>query len=204
MLSSASADPALYSIGYATKPLDAFLRQLRELRVTAIADVRSVPYSKIFHDYHREAVAASLRGAGIHYVYLGEELGPRSTDPDHYDTDGQVQFERLQRAPLFESGIQRLRNGLDKGQRIAMLCAEKDPAVCHRSLLIGHYLLEREGIDTAHVHHDGAIEPESALQERLMTVNGIAPDMLTPHCECLTLAWRAQNRRCAYRKPREA
>ena len=72
---------ALYSIGYATKPLEEFLRQLQQHRIDAIADVRSVPYSRAFHDYHRESLAKRLREAGIAYVYLGEELGPRSKDP---------------------------------------------------------------------------------------------------------------------------
>ena len=194
--------PPLYSIGYATKPLEQFLQQLQEWHITAVADVRSVPYSAVFHDYHREALAASLRAAGIHYVYLGEELGPRSRDPAHYDGEGQVQFDRLQRAPLFERGIRRLHRGLDRGERIAMLCAEKDPAVCHRSLLIAHHLLVQDGIDTAHVHHDGGIELETDLRRRLMELNAIVPDMVTPLCECLDIAWRAQSRRCAYRKPK--
>merc|ERR1711916_244013 len=126
----------LFSIGYATKPLATFLQQLQDRQVQAVADVRSVPYSKRFHDYHREALAGRLRQAGMYYVYLGDELGPRSKDPAHYDGHGQVQFERLQRSPLFLAGIDRVLAGLAKGMRIALMCAEKDPAVCHRSLLV--------------------------------------------------------------------
>lgn len=191
----------LYSIGYATKELHDFLQQLAAHRITAIADVRSVPYSKVFHDYHREALAATLREHGIHYVYLGDELGPRSKDDAHYDAGGQVQFDRLQQAPLFQRGIERLTTGLDKGLAIALLCAEKDPAVCHRSLLIGHYLLSNEGISVTHILHDGRPESQGDTQWRWRQQQGIHADMLTPEDHCDTLAWQAQCQQFAYRRP---
>lgn len=194
---------ALYSIGYATKPLEEFLRQLRQHRIDAIADVRSVPYSRAFHDYHREPLAKRLREAGIAYVYLGEELGPRSKDPAHYNEHGQVQFSRLQTAALFQRGIERVFNGLNKPMRIALMCAEKDPASCHRSLLIGHHLLHQHTVDTLHIGHDGELESEDELENRLIKLNGIQADMLTPACECRSLAWQAQCRRYAYIKPQD-
>lgn len=95
----------MYTIAYATKPLEIYLAQLKAHGVTVVADIRSVPYSRVFHDYHREALQAALREVGIRYVYLGEELGPRSQNPDHYDETGQVQFDRLMQAPLFHRGI---------------------------------------------------------------------------------------------------
>jgi uncharacterized protein (DUF488 family) len=191
----------LYSIGYATKDLDIFLQQLSAHNISAIADVRSVPYSKVFHDYHRENLIQSLKTQDIHYVYLGEELGPRSKDDNHYNNRGQVQFERLQKSALFEQGINRILTGLGKSLNIAMLCAEKDPAICHRSLLIGEYLLDQHQLDIQHICHDGNIKTHTALQQRLMTENEITPDMLTPECECLKMAWQAQSSRFAYRRP---
>ncbi|MDF1692680.1 MAG: DUF488 domain-containing protein [Zhongshania sp.] len=191
----------LYTIGYATKDLDVFLAQLDILNINAIADVRSVPYSKVFHNYHRENLARSLKARGIHYVYLGEELGPRSKDDAHYNNSGQVQFERLQGSALFQQGVQRLFTGLDKKLTISLLCAEKDPAICHRSLLIGQYLLAEHRLDIQHICHNGKIETQRDLERRLMTENDISADMLTPECDCLYLAWQTQNRRFAYRRP---
>ncbi|NKI16631.1 DUF488 domain-containing protein [Spongiibacter sp. KMU-166] len=193
--------PSLYSIGYATKALEVFIDQLHTHGVTAVADVRSVPYSPAFHDFHREPLAAALKQHNIAYVYLGEELGPRSPHPAHYNADGQVQFSRLQAADHFLTGVQRLFAGMDKDFRIAMMCAEKDPATCHRSLLIAHFLLHQHAIDVAHIRHDGALETETALEERLMSLTDIQPDMLTRHCDCLPLAWQEQCRRYAYIKP---
>ncbi len=141
---------ALYSIGYATKPIATFIEQLKRYDINAVADVRSVPYSATFFDYHQERLEGHLARAGIRYVFLGEELGPRSKDPQHYDSGGQVQFDRLMASPSFQVGIKRLNRGLSKGFRIALMCAEKDPSCCHRSLLIA-YALER--LESASVQH---------------------------------------------------
>lgn len=198
----------LYSIGYATKAIEDFLSQLDQHNITAIADVRSVPYSKVFHDYHREALAATLRARSIHYVYLGDELGPRSKDPTHYspcnDDTVQVQFDRLQQAPLFQQGIERLQRGLDKGLTIALLCAEKDPAVCHRSLLIGHYWQNVVNMSLSHILHNSELETQTSTQQRWREQQGIVPDMLTPEERCDVLAWQAQCRQYAYRRPMES
>ncbi|QQD19401.1 DUF488 domain-containing protein [Spongiibacter nanhainus] len=194
----------LYSIGYATKAIEDFLAQLDRHNINAIADVRSVPYSKVFHDYHREALAAALRARGIHYVYLGDELGPRSKDPSHYDHSNQVQFDRLQQAPLFQQGIERLQRGIDKGLTIALLCAEKDPAVCHRSLLIGHYWQHALGMPLTHILHSGELETQTSTQQRWRQQQPIVPDMLTPEDRCDALAWQAQCRQYAYRRPMES
>ncbi len=191
---------ALYSIGYATKPIECFLQQLHRHSIHVVADVRSVPYSRAFHDYNREALIAHLRNAGLRYVYLGEELGPRSKDPAHYDKGGQVQFPRLQQSELFLAGVSRLRTGLDRGFRIALLCAEKDPATCHRSLLIAHYFNKHLNMDIQHIDHEGNTEAESALESRLMRLTGIEPDMLSGEAECLQQAYAEQLRRVAYRR----
>src|SRR5690606_38427854 len=121
----------MFTIGYATKSIETYIAQLLEHGVTVVADVRSVPYSKRFHDYHRETLMHRLREAGLRYVYLGDELGPRSKDAAHYVGD-QVQFGRLMEAPLYQAGIRRLFDGIRKGFSIVMTCACKDPAICHR------------------------------------------------------------------------
>jgi len=112
----------MFTIGYATKPVDVYVAQLLERGVTVVADVRSVPYSKRFYEYHRESLMQHLQQAGIRYVYLGEELGPRSKDPQHYDETGQVQFDRLVDAPLYRAGEQRLLR--ETGTTIDMLAGE--------------------------------------------------------------------------------
>ncbi len=100
----------IYSIGYATKPIDTFIDQLHRHDINIVCDVRSVPFSKRFFDYHQHAIKQHLQDAGIRYLYLGDQLGPRSKDPAHYDCcygGLQVQFDRLISSRAFQQGIKR-------------------------------------------------------------------------------------------------
>ncbi|MFX9035036.1 DUF488 domain-containing protein, partial [Acinetobacter baumannii] len=81
-------------------PIERFLALLQAPGITALADVRSTPYSRFNPQFRRERLAASLAGAKIQYVFLGAELGARSTDPTCYDADGRVSYSLLARTPL--------------------------------------------------------------------------------------------------------
>ena len=69
------------TIGHSNHTLGFFIELLRRHRVTALADVRSAPYSRFNPEFNRGALADSLKGNGIDYVYLGDALGGRSDDP---------------------------------------------------------------------------------------------------------------------------
>ncbi len=193
----------MFSIGYATKSINDYITQLKQHGIDVVADIRSVPYSKAFHDYHQEAFKASLNRASIRYVYLGLELGPRSKDPSHYDHDKQVQFHRLIKSDLYQSGVERLFNGIKKGFTIALSCAEKDAATCHRSLLVGWDLLHNRHYELHHIDHDGNLESQSALEKRLMQITETPADMLTTEEEALRLAYEKQCKTFAYRMPKD-
>jgi uncharacterized protein (DUF488 family) len=191
----------LFSIGYASKPIEVFLAQLNQHGVNAIADVRSVPYSKVFYDYHREALITTLKNAGVHYVYLGEELGPRSKDDTHYNEQQQVQFDRLMQSSLYLDGVARLQAGLDKGLNVALMCAEKDPADCHRSLLIGYHLQRQLGMSLQHIKHDGRLETQQAMETRLVAMHDKEADLFSDAKEQIELAYQLQLRLKAYKRP---
>jgi uncharacterized protein (DUF488 family) len=191
----------MFTIGYATKAIPIYIEQLRTHGVEVVADVRSVPYSKAFHDYHQPALKTALNAAGIRYVYLGLELGPRSKDPRHYNDDKQVQFDRLMASDLFKSGIDRLLDGEAKGYTIALSCAEKDPAICHRSLLVGWSLKHDYNMELQHILHNGDLETQMNLEYRLMQITKTMPDMLMNGNEALHLAYVRQCKACAYRLP---
>lgn len=194
-------DNCIYTIGYATKPIETFLAQLNQYRVNAVADVRSVPFSNAFFDYHQPAIKSSLDAAGIKYVYLGNELGPRSKQCEHYDASGQVQFSLLMQSPLFLKGIDRLMLGVGRGYRIALMCAEKSPLDCHRSLLIGYYLLHEKNIELGHVLHDGNLILQSDLECQMAIDTEIGEDLFSDRTETNERAWKLFCSKKAYRKP---
>ncbi len=195
----------LYTIGYATKSIEEFIRQLKHYSVDVVADVRSVPYSKVFHVYHKESIAGHLNASNIQYVYLGEELGPRSKDNSHYDESNQVVFDRLMQSGLFQQGVNRLHTGSQKGFSIALMCAEKDPATCHRSLLIGYFLQHHTSpfgsdCEISHIRHDGSLETQQELEARLPEMNDVKVDMFMSAKEQARQAYEIQLKKTSYRK----
>lgn len=191
---------SVYSIGYATKSLDTFLSQLKAHGISAVVDVRSVPFSKAFAEYHQPAIKQSLRNNGIHYIHMGDELGPRSKDPAHYNENNQVQFDRLMKANLFLKGVDRVINGVNKGHTICLMCAEKDPLNCHRTLLVGYYLLREKNINVAHILHDGELADQEQIEAEMVERHGSVQDLFLSDSELIDRAWQCQCTKSNYVK----
>lgn len=186
----------ILTIGHSTQSLEAFLAHLDRHGVTALADVRSAPYSKYNAQFDRETLADVLKARGIEYVFLGRELGARSDDPSCYK-DGRVQYRRLARRDLFRAGLQRIIGGAET-HRIALMCAEKEPLDCHRTLLVARALSER-GIPVQHILADGRLEPHEKTMERIFDVVGLPrQDLFRTPDELLADALARQEERIAY------
>jgi uncharacterized protein (DUF488 family) len=160
------SDYTVYTIGHSNISFDKFSTLLQTHDITAIADVRSTPYSKFTPHFNREALQKSLRAIGIAYVFVGKELGARSEDATCYNDNGQVIYSKLQQTTLFQDGIERVINGAQKF-RLALVCAEKEPFTCHRSILIGQALATKD-VDVRHILHDGRVETHEQMLQRLI------------------------------------
>ena len=187
---------SVLTIGHSTHSLDTFLSLLRLHSVTAVADVRSTPFSRYSPHFNRDSVESSLRADGIRYVFLGRELGARSDDPSCYEK-GRVQYGRLAQTRLFSAGIERVIRGA-KDYRIALMCAEKEPLDCHRTLLVSRDL-ERRGMQVAHILADGRLELHCAAMERLLDLTGVPhQDMFRSRDELVADAVARHELRVAY------
>lgn len=114
----------LYTIGYAPHSLETFRAILQKHNISAIADVRSSPYSQFKPEFNREGLKRVLMDNGIGYVFLGDLCGARAEDPGCY-IEGKVDFALLAMTERFKAGIERIVRGI-KAHRIALMCAEKD------------------------------------------------------------------------------
>ena len=186
----------VFTIGHSTHSLEAFLALLQKHGVTAIADVRSAPFSRFNPQFNKDALERSLKAAGIKYVFLGRELGARSDDPSCYE-NGRVQYGRLAQSALFRSGIERVIRGAQE-QRIALMCAEKEPLECHRTLLVAR-ALDQQGIAVAHILSDGRLETHRDAMERLLDVTGLPrEDLFRSREDLLAQALARQEVKVAY------
>ncbi len=193
--------PVLYTIGHSVHSIDHFIAILKRNKIDAIADVRSSPYSKFSPQFNRESLKNSLKIEGIQYVFLGEELGARRPEPQCYD-DGKVVFRKVADVPAFRSGVERLQEGASK-MRVAIMCAEKDPLICHRTVLVAHFARE-EFSDIFHILEDGSIESLEHADARLLREHKLdKEDFFTPYSERLALAYAQRAEKIAYAEKQE-
>ena len=156
----------VFTIGHSNHAAEAFLTLLLRHGIEAVVDVRSSPHSRHNPQFNRKTLQAALAEAGVGYVFMGAELGGRPPDPSCYDGDGRVQYDRLAETEAFNAGIRRL-VPLAGERRITLMCSEKEPLDCHRTLLIAGVLSE-QGIAVAHILANGALEGHAAAMNRLL------------------------------------
>ena len=186
----------VYTIGHSNGTTAHLLALLNQHGITAVADVRSQPYSRYNPQFNRETLLGELKAAGIGYVFLGQELGARSNDPACY-RDGRAQYALIAQTPAFQLGIDRLLTGMETF-RVAILCAEKEPLSCHRSILIARCLHER-GVSVRHILEDGTVEDHDASLLRLLALHGIQENNLFhTRDELVALAYEKQAEQIEY------
>jgi len=188
----------LYTIGYSTHSIEEFIRLLTMHSITAVCDVRSTPYSQFTPQFNRELLQKELKIYNISYVFLGEELGARSDNPSCY-VNGKVQYGCLAQELRFYQGINRLVEGLTN-YRIALMCAEKDPIACHRTILVCRNLRSRD-IEIKHILGDGKIESNIDFEQRLLDMLKMPyNDLFTSDEDLIEEAYNIQGQKIAYVK----
>ncbi len=184
---------AVWTIGHSTHPMEDFLCLLHNHSITAVADVRSMPFSRFNPQFNKNALEEALADAGIRYVFLGRELGARSDDRSCYH-DGRISYSRLAQTACFREGLDRVIKGSEL-YRIALMCSEKDPLDCHRTILIAEELRKRE-IIVQHVLASGELESHMDSLERLKCLLGAGDTDLLPATLAEVLA--QQEKKIAY------
>ena len=187
----------VYTIGHSNQSLESLLSALRTHGITAVADVRSYPYSNANPQFDREALAEALEAAQIVYVYLGKELGARTDDPSCY-VDGKVQYDRLAQTKSFKEGLARVRRGMGK-YKLALMCAEGEPLACHRTILVSRYLQE-SGLAVKHILRDASVENHEASMARLARLLDLDSNhFFRDKSEVISEAYRIQGEKIAYK-----
>ncbi len=165
----------LFTIGYSNRSIEDFIALLKQHKISALCDVRSAPYSSRNPRFNRELLKQSLKSHNIEYVFLGEELGARPKDLSCY-VEGKAIYEKIAAATLFKKGLERIKHGMQKNYVIALMCAEKDPITCHRTILICRNL-RAQGIDIQHIIDYETTESQVDLEKRLIAQLKLHLDM---------------------------
>ncbi len=165
----------LFTIGHSNLTIEDFLSLLDQNKITALADVRSHPYSRYLPHFNKLTLQEALEKTGIRYVFLGQELGARPTDLSCY-VNGKARYELIAATPLFSQGIQRILKGTETYQ-IAIMCAEKDPITCHRTIMVCREL-RKFNLEINHILNDGSCESHQDLEKRLLKLHGLKQPQL--------------------------
>jgi uncharacterized protein (DUF488 family) len=167
------ASATLFTVGHSNHPPEVFLGLLRRHGVGVLVDVRTVPHSRRHPQFRKHELGASCRAAGIAYRWRGGELGGIKRD------SACRTFAQAAARPGFVEALDEL---VDLAHRAvpALVCAEKEPMDCHRTVLVCRHLAARPGVgDLAirHIHADGALETHADFEARLIAAMGTGGDL---------------------------
>lgn len=131
--------PVVYTVGHGNRTVEELIATLTGARVTRLVDVRAYPRSTRHPHLGYGPVGARLAATGISYDWRGDALGGMRRAGDEAHHPGL-------REPLLRAYAEHMRSEvfLDSAgdvlaragaEMLCLMCAERNPAQCHRSLI---------------------------------------------------------------------
>ena len=151
----------IWTIGHSTRTIDEFVSLLQANQIRLLVDVRSLPGSKRYPQFNKEALAGSLGKTGIRHEHFPELGGRRKAKPESKNTAWRNASFRgyadYMETEEFRKGVERLLDLAANAGQAAIMCAEAVWWRCHRAL-ISDYLKVR-GIEVMHILDSNKTEP---------------------------------------------
>src|SRR5215210_3648396 len=127
----------IFTIGYEAATMGDFLTALENAGVQRVIDVRALPLSRR-PGFSKSPLRAALAEAGVDYVHL-KALGTPPAGREAARSGRRAELKRIYADQLelpeaIAEGAQMLELAAEKPS--ALLCFERDPAGCHRTLLV--------------------------------------------------------------------
>ncbi len=195
---------SVFTIGYAAFNIDDFIDVLKSHKISHLIDVRSNPVSEYFQDYNSFNLESKLKQHNILYENLALEFGARQENKEFFSKDGFVDFEKFTQSEQFKNGLLKIKDGLNQKTNFVLMCAEKDPINCHRSIMIGH-AMQKNGIEVLHIMPDNQLQSQSEIDKRLLELYSPDRNQLnlfaqsSDEQELIEQAYKKQNEKIGYR-----
>lgn len=157
----------IYTIGHSNYSVERLIDMLRHYNIDCVIDTRGIPYSKYNIQFDKETIRYTLTKAGFIYLFMATEFADKRDTKVSYIEEGYADFEKVIEEEDFKRGVERLKDGCNKGYRIALLGAMQDPIRCHRSILLGKALRE-EGFNVMHIMDDYLTKDQDYIEERIL------------------------------------
>ncbi len=168
----------LFTIGHSNLTLGRFVERLQQVPASVLVDVRSRPYSRHNPQFNEPNLRQHLQQQGLQYQWAGHELGglrqgsARTLHPALASESMQAYAEYMT-SEAFQRAVGELIN-LAQGQVIAIMCAEREPLCCHRSLIADALILQ--GCEVRHIQGEGEPLPHHLRPEARVAGNRLFYD----------------------------
>ena len=143
----------LYTLGHSNREPEAFLQLLVDADIRQLVDIRTVPRSRRFPHFDAEALRQLVEPHGITYHLTGKVFGGlRHSDPmsPHHALGEELRgFADHMMSETFGKAVEQLVRLAEQSGPVALLCAERLPAHCHRRLLADY--LHARGVSVVHL-----------------------------------------------------
>jgi len=189
-------DKTIFTIGHSNHEIADFINLLLANKIELVIDVRSAPYSKIYPHFNRNSLEVSLTKNSIEYLFLGDSVGGRSNNIKDY-SKGRVMYKKIAEKEEYISSIH-LIISLSSEHKTVLMCSEKEPLECHRTLLISRSI-EMLKVKVLHIHRDGQIESQGEAIQRLLAIWKLdSPSLFGEDTERIDEALTKQESKYAY------
>ncbi|MEG2288792.1 MAG: DUF488 domain-containing protein [Clostridium sp.] len=197
----------IFTIGHSNYTVEKLIDMLRRYNIDCVVDIRGIPYSKYNIQFDKETIRETLTKEGFIYIYMAKEFAANRENKISYYDEGYSDFEKVIYEEDFINGIERVRNGCEKGYRIAMLGAMQDPIRCHRSILVGRALRDN-GFQVKHILDDYSLSSQEDMEQntlekyfkhrKQMSIDSILGNEPTEE-ELIEQGYRLANKEIGYR-----
>ena len=127
----------IFTIGYEAATVPEFMAALRKAGVKRVIDVRALPLSRR-PGFSKSPLKAALEEAGIEYVHLKAlgtpAAGRTAARAGRHEDLKRIYAGQLELPEAMAQSAQMLELAREKPS--ALLCMEREPAHCHRTLLL--------------------------------------------------------------------
>ena len=197
----------IYTVGHSNYTVERLIDMLKHYNINCVVDIRGTPYSKYNIQFDKETIRYTLTKAGFIYIYMAKELAAKRINKQSSNEEGYSDFEKVVKEKEFLEGIERLKNGCNKGYKIALLGAMQEPIRCHRSILVGRALREN-GFNVKHILDNYSIASQEDIEQMLldkyfsnraqMTIDDLIGNSLNRE-EMIEEGYRLANKEIGYR-----
>jgi len=141
----------IYTIGHSDRSIEVFLSLLQKYGINILVDLRAYPYSSRFPYFSQNSLREQVTTARIKYHWAGKQLGGmrKPVNPDSHpalSSESFRGFAEYMETLDFQRAALQLKNLASQSPTVIM-CAEKQPFGCHRSLISDYLIVKNVSVE---------------------------------------------------------